>query len=349
MVNYTNIVKYYLKELECQSELFKPGIFWEKALNEIAISYYRLGHENFRNDVLNLAFFVPTYGVPGNGFDKQMLENNVFNKLENCNEKQKSYIKKSFNGHFHALSDYRTFRASNSNVDKFNILEFSESIDGNPSEHFEFEGRYFSRSSLNYLLGLSFLKKYFPDFIPQTVLEIGGGFGTLGEILGKSKLKNFKYIDLDLPPIFLIAENYLKNTFKNNNLRFFDHYQNKEEKININELTDFTFLPNWKIENIEGKIDLFVNFISFQEMEPAIVKNYIKKIQKLEPYLVLLRNMREGKQLKRDGQVGVKEPIFTKNYLEYFSRYDLVASNVIPFGFSTVDGFNSELLLLKRK
>ena len=29
----------------------------------------------------------------------------------------------------------------------------------------------------------------------------------MGEILGKSSLKNFKYIDLDLPPIFLIAEN----------------------------------------------------------------------------------------------------------------------------------------------
>ena len=59
--------------------------------------------------------------------------------------------------------------------------------------------------------------------------------------------------------------------------------------------------------------------------------------------------MKEGKQTAKDGQVGVKEPIFTKNYLEYFSNFELVASNVLPFGFSTVDGFNSELLLLKRK
>ena len=84
-------------------------------------------------------------------------------------------------------------------------------------------------------------------------------------------------------------------------------------------------------------------------MEPEIVKNYIRGIQSLEPDLILLRNMREGKQVTRDGKVGVKEPILTKNYLEYFRSYELVASNVIPFGFSTVDGFNSELLLLKRK
>jgi len=345
----TDIVTFYLEELKSQPELYRPGIFWEKALHDIAASYCRSGHDNFRNDGLNLSFFVPTYGMPGNGFDKKTLKNIIPSNLTNCNKKQKAFIEMSLNGHFHALSDYRTFKASNSDVDKFNILEFSESSDGNPIEHFEFENRYFSRSSLNYLLGVSFLKKHFPNFIPETTLEIGGGFGTMGEILGKSSLKNFKYIDLDLPPIFLIAENYLKNAFESEDLTFFDHFEDNGEKIQISELSNFTFLPNWKIDNLEGKIDLFVNFISFQEMEPDIVKNYIRGIQKLEPDLVLLRNMKEGKQTAKDGQVGVKEPIFTKNYLEYFSSFELVASNVLPFGFSTVDGFNSELLLLKRK
>ena len=99
--------------------------------------------------------------MPGNGFDKQTLKNIIPSDLTNCNKKQKAFIEMSFNGHFHALSDYRTFKASNSDVDKFNILEFSESGNGNPIEHFEFENRYFSRSSLNYLLGVSFLKNIF--------------------------------------------------------------------------------------------------------------------------------------------------------------------------------------------
>ena len=44
--------------------------------------------------------------------------------------------------------------------------------------------------------------------------------------------------------------------------------------INIKNLPKYSFLPNWEIENLVGDIDLFVNFISFQEMEPQIVKNY---------------------------------------------------------------------------
>ncbi|NIB31764.1 putative sugar O-methyltransferase [Pseudonocardia sp. MCCB 268] len=47
-----------------------------------------------------------------------------------------------------------------------------------------FDGRLFSRSSFNYLRGLVLLKRAVPDLDVSTVLEIGGGFGTLGEIPG---------------------------------------------------------------------------------------------------------------------------------------------------------------------
>ena len=43
-------------------------------------------------------------------------------------------------------------------------------------------------------------------------MEIGGGFGTLGEILSFSK--NKKYIDLDIYPNSYISWNYLKTYIK---------------------------------------------------------------------------------------------------------------------------------------
>ena len=55
----------------------------------------------------------------------------------------------------------------------------------------------------------------------------------------------------------------------------------------------------WQIEKLKGKIDLFVNFISFQEMEPEVVKNYLLKVINLKPKYILLRNLREGKQIKK--------------------------------------------------
>jgi len=201
---------------------------------------------------------------------------------------------------------------------------------------------------LNYLLGLSFLKRNIDDFIPKTVLEIGGGFGTLGEILGKSNITDFKYINLDLPPLFLMSEEYLKKCFGKEE-DFFDHAENLHGEIKIEEMPKFTFLPNWRIEDLRGEIDFFVNFISFQEMEPHIVHNYAKKVIELSPKFILLRNLREGKQKKTQKNIGVRDPIFREDYLTFFENYSLLSSDSDTFGYKTSDNFHSELLLLKKK
>jgi len=92
-----------------------------------------------------------------------------------------------------------------------------------------------------------------------------------------------------------------------------------------------------------------VNFISFQEMEPDVVENYLNHIKRLDTNWILLRNIREGKQIKTQSSYGVKDPIKTQDYINMLSEYDLIETNVHPFGYQTVDGFHSELILLKKK
>ena len=111
----------------------------------------------------------------------------------------------------------------------------------------------------------------------------------------------------------------------------------------------FTFLPNWRVEDLRGEIDLFVNYISFQEMEPHIVRNYAKEVMRLNPKFILLRNLREGKQKRNGKNVGVEQPIVKKDYLSFFGDYELLYSDIDTFGYKTVDNFHSELLLLKKK
>ena len=82
-------------------------------------------------------------------------------------------------------------------------------------------------------------------------------------------------------------------------------------------------------------------------MEPDVVKNYISKVRLLKPSFVLLRNMREGKQKKSSTNHGVSVPIKSDHYLAMFEGYTLVDRLTQPFGFLTVDGFNSELILLR--
>jgi hypothetical protein len=123
----------------------------------------------------------------------------------------------------------------------------------------------------------------------------------------------------------------------------------KTNIINIKKLKNFTSLVSWQIEMLKGKIDLFVNFISFQEMEPNIVKNYLDIVSRLKPNYILLRNLKEGKNLKKGVIIGVEKAIKSEDYVSFLKKnYFIVNRNVIPFGFRTLDNFNSELLLFKR-
>jgi putative sugar O-methyltransferase len=232
------------------------------------------------------------------------------------------------------------------NINKKPFLDnFPESQYGNPVEQFTFNENKYSRSSLNYILGLCFVKKNIADTDQiKTVLEIGGGFGTLGEIL--SYTDGMKYINVDIPPMSFIAWQYLSNIYHESKI---GHCVHEIRTHTIDELPPCNVFNSWDIENIEGDIDLFVNFISFQEMEPNIVENYLLHIRRLRPKFILLRNIREGKQVKkRPDDVGVETPILTDDYINMIKdSHSLIASSVIPYGYKTADGFHSELLLFQ--
>jgi hypothetical protein len=96
-------------------------------------------------------------------------------------------------------------------------------------------------------------------------------------------------------------------------------------------------------------VDLFVNFISFQEMEPDVVQNYLLHVDRLRAKFLLLRNLREGKQkVRKSGGVGVKNPIQGGDYDAFLPNYELIDTNTTPFGHQTEDGFHSELRIYQR-
>ena len=226
------------------------------------------------------------------------------------------------------------------------LHHFSESSYGNPVEQFTFDERNFSRSSLNCLLGLFMWKNHVEDLEELNVLEVGGGFGSLGEILASAGFLRWKYIDI--PPNSFIAEKYLSAVLGASNIAGYADTQSIGEIV-IDELPIASALCSWQVQKLVAHIDLFVNFISFQEMEPPVASNYLLHVDRLNAKWILLRNLREGKQLlSADCSVGVKTPTKSKDYIQMLPDYRLIEQNVIPFGFQTIDGYNSELLLFKR-
>lgn len=336
--------------MQLQNELYRPTVFWDEALSRIMAEVCIEGIERFRALSTPLGFFVPTYGSPGGGFSAEHCAALLAWQKHKFPEeiKPKVALARFLSGHVSALADYRVLQAADDPGRLPYLHTFSESTVGAPVEQFTFDGRSFSRSSLNYLLGLALLKKHLAGDVPRTVLEIGGGFGTLGEVLHFSGINEVQYIDIDIPPTSFVAQYYLGEVLGRDKVVTYAQTADKEV-IEISRFPPVAVLCAWQIEKLHGQVDLFVNFISFQEMEPHIVRNYLGHVTRLGARWILLRNMREGKQLRKKDEVGVNAPIFGDDYLTMLPEYQMVERNVIPFGYQTVDGFHSELLLLKRK
>lgn len=339
-----------LEDMQAQAELYRPTIFWDEASSRIVLELFTYGVERFRSLETALGFFVPTYGTPGGGFTEAQ-SGSLLGGLKGDfpgEIKPQLALNQFLSGHMSALADFRVLLAADDPGKLPHLHTFSESKVGGPVEHFEFNGRCFSRSSLNYLMGLALLKKHLNGDVPRTVLEICGGFGTLGEVLSSAGITDLHYIDIDIPPTSFVAQHYLSEVLGKGNVATYAQTADKAS-IEISTLPQAAVLCSWQIEKLQGQVDLFVNFISFQEMEPHIVKNYLGHVTRLGVRWILLRNMREGKQLRKNDWVGVDTPILGDDYLAMLPQYELVERNVIPFGYQTVDAFNSELLLLKRK
>ena len=332
-----------------QPELYQPTEFWREASSRIAEELTSGGFENFRRLAGPRSYFVPSYGPPGN----QLSQDEVA-RLERCilqstfhGSKTHQTLMEMLSGRAWALADYRVFLAGDRADVLPDLSQVSESNTGNAPDQFEVDGRSFSRSMLNYLHGLVFIKQVIGDAGIRTVLEIGGGFGTLGEILHQTGL-GYSYVDVDIPPTSAVASYYLSQI---PGLDLVDYTDAKaQSQLTVPPLGRQMVICPWQLPKLTGSVDLLWNYISFQEMEPEVVKFYLNQGERLGAKYVLLRNLREGKQKKTQlSLVGVNQPILGSDYDTFLPHYRLLATNVLPFGYRTIDGFHSELRLYARR
>lgn len=345
MTDYRTLNETLLSNQIQHPKEFQTTDFWAHASAELEQALDKEAIKNFRNQSSCLSFFVPTYGTPGNGLTTE-LSNSVFSLFKDKSTKQKKQIANLLHGYESAKADHRLILALESALKVTEFKNFTESECGNPSEQFSFGQRTVSRASQNYLLGLLFYYLNIGAFNFSRVVEIGGGFGSLGEILGKSDIKIKSYINFDIPPTCLFSDYYLSNSLQSKYTKIVEGTWGKN--VDVDSLNGLYARPNYDVLSLHGKIDLVVNYHSFQEMEPHVVKAYIEKINEWESQYLLLRNIREGKQLKTESTAGVVTPIKTDDYLSWLKNYELIDTSSLVFGNVTSDNFHSELMLLKR-
>ena len=83
-------------------------------------------------------------------------------------------------------------------------------------------------------------------------------------------------------------------------------------------------LGSWQFNMLKSfNFDLFWNSASFQEMEPAIVENYLSIIRNKADYIYLNQNM-NGMPTGKIGTLRVLEKTTDKTYLNSLSNYNLI-------------------------
>lgn len=313
-----------LADMREAPELYCPTAFWSSGLPAIVDDIRRRGVEGFRGHRSAHSMYVPLYA-------NQRPMARVVRTL--CRFAPEIAARLVDNVGL-AKADYRVAQAGD--VPGWpDLASVSESTAGAPVEQFVFDGRRFSKSFLNYVRALVFLKRSMPSLeSARVVLEIGGGYGTLGEILTMAD-PDVLYIDIDIPPVAAVSTWYLQQVLGPDAVGTYDLLRDEGGPLEIEDLASrfrAVVLCPWQIEQLEGEVDGFVNSISFQEMEPDVVENYARQVARLRPAWLLLRNSATGKPAESPGSIGVDRPVTTTDYTRYFTEYRCAAEDALLFG-----------------
>jgi len=178
------ILDLMLEDMKKTDPLYLPTDFWSVCCKKITDEIRKTGLSEFRSHKSANQYYVPLYAKPYYSQNKDIIEA-LANWLDRLPYRKAGTDLRNFmSGRTSAFNDYRVFRASDLENPP-DISMVSESDVGGPSENFIFQKKKYSHSFLNYLRGLVFLKRSARPKSLEKILEIGGGFGTLGEILLK--------------------------------------------------------------------------------------------------------------------------------------------------------------------
>ncbi|HEV7652713.1 MAG TPA: putative sugar O-methyltransferase [Actinophytocola sp.] len=306
MTDWTGMTKRLLEDVRDCDPIYRPTNFWTPGLREILGDLEARGLETFKSWPTAGYWFYPGYGgllAPGTvdkTFKHAAKANPALTRL--------SWLR-SLNGFHEAVRDFDAARLTwDQSRWPFELEGFGENAAGRPPRHYaltDTDTRW-GKPYLNYLLCLAALSRHV-DAPPRHFLEIGGGFGVLGEIL-LQRDQQARYVNLDIPPLLTVAAYYLTTLFG--------------DRVGTPETPDAAgsaCLPNWRLPDVRGPFDVFVNSFSFQEMEPHVVDHYVDVVSGLGVTYVVSLNSREGKRRATAGtEGGVLDPVTSDRIVEMF-------------------------------
>ena len=211
------------------------------------------------------------------------------------------------------------------------IENFQADLVGNP-DIFTMNKKFYTANLLYYYVMYSYCCKFIDFDKINSIMEIGSGSGKQIEVIKKLHPHITFYV-LDLNPQLYVCEQYLSSVFPNSVVSYKD--TRDMTRIPDDKKGKIFILGNWKISTLENlECDGFWNSASLQEMEPDIVANYLKYVNRCTTKFVFLHETMGGQTLaKENGKLGVMKKTTLEDYkqsLNNFILHDLSIANHLP-------------------
>jgi putative sugar O-methyltransferase len=303
-----------LAELKICDERFRPTSFWGPGLTQLLNDLNQQGLSSFKSWASSGYWFYPRYGV---GFTNATIDATLQRVAEVRPNANQNWVRAALNATHEARRDFDVARVAWDQERWPTDLDgFGESMTGKPIQYYRFTGgpHGWTRPYLNYTLCLAALSRHV-ETPPKRFLEIGGGYGVLGEFL-LQRDRDAIYVDLDIPPLMTVASWYLTELFGNR----VSIYDSVSENGSIDVTTSMA-LPNYRLPDLAGNFDVFVNSFSFQEMEPDVVRSYVDLVVARGIRHAVSLNSRLGKPKVSDGNaIGVIDPVTSSSIVRMFEE-----------------------------
>ena len=328
--------------LETCEPIYRPTSFWAPGLRRLSADLHTRGLESFKSWPGASTWFYPVYG---SGFSSATIRA-TFDHAKSINPKaRENWVSSALNGSLEARRDFDAARlAWDQDRWPFDIEGYGESRVGQPPQRYRMTGTDevgWGRPCLNYLLCLAALSQQV-EVEPTSFLEIGGGFGTLGEIV-MPRNGAARYVNVDFPPLLTVAAYYLVELFGQDRVML----PTEAPEHGPIKVAGSACLPSWRLPDVVGPFDVFMNSFSFQEMEPDVVDHYINVVAALGVRYAVSYNSVHGKPKKVEGhEGGVLDPMTSSRIIDMFERrgYHLLRTYRDPLVVSA-----AEIAVLERR
>jgi putative sugar O-methyltransferase len=283
-MNYAALMKDMLADADKAPAIFSPGPYWKPHADRMIGLVERHGIEQFRGlqDKALMAF------ATGNQFkppaSRALQLNNTLRRLPVVGRFSEALARDVEIGHGRARSEanykLHVVFALLQEVAP-DLAELTESSVGNPPM-FSIYGRSFSEMFLLKLLEIALLRRQLDFDKLGTVIEVGGAYGLVGEILRK-RYPAIRYTLVDLAPVAGFAQFYLSKVFPGD---VSGYGETTEAPIRIH--------CAHQLPQISGHFDLFINVASFQEMSAEQVAMYAEFAHTHSDAVYLNNNRKSG-------------------------------------------------------